>query len=191
MLKRLIWKENFLFNIKLSNNMYTIAQMSISPTIIFYDLLSKDGIWHNINLNNEKYIFRVFVGNIFKNIIENRIKNKTIIPMENQYYKYWIDPKLNENYRYNPDYEFPFHGGRLIEEDADGRLNIVTARVIKNNLILPHDKEIINKYELITMWGADTLRDRLCRYFETGINQDNFKCRVFPGLCEYVDKKLR
>lgn len=41
------------------------------------------------------------------------------------------------------------------------------------------------------MWGADTLRDRLCRYFETGINQDNLKCRVFPGLCKYIDKKLR
>ena len=40
------------------------------------------------------------------------------------------------------------------------------------------------------MWGSHDLNDRLVRYFNTGINRDDLKFEVFPGL--WVDReKLR
>ncbi|EMJ94704.1 hypothetical protein LEP1GSC166_1244 [Leptospira kirschneri] len=39
--------------------------------------------------------------------------------------------------------------------------------------------EIIQKYELVNMWGAEDLSERLVNYFETGLNNDPFKEKVF------------
>ncbi|WP_338132532.1 hypothetical protein [Leptospira weilii] len=41
------------------------------------------------------------------------------------------------------------------------------------------DLEIIQKYELVNMWGSKDLSERLVNYFETGRNSDPFKEKVF------------
>ncbi|WP_218057486.1 hypothetical protein [Gilliamella sp. WF3-4] len=38
------------------------------------------------------------------------------------------------------------------------------------------------------MWGDVDLRDRLCRYFDTGINRDDLKFEVFPDLWDDREK---
>ncbi|EMM71726.1 hypothetical protein LEP1GSC038_4013 [Leptospira weilii str. 2006001855] len=39
--------------------------------------------------------------------------------------------------------------------------------------------EIIQKYELVNMWGSKDLSERFVNYFETGRNSDPFKEKVF------------
>ena len=53
---------------------------------------------------------------------------------------------------------------------------------LKEDLKLSKNRDVIEKYELTNMWGDEDLSDRLCRYFDTGINRDDLKFEVFPGL---------
>lgn len=61
-------------------------------------------------------------------------------------------------------------------------MSITEAVVIKHDLSSVDDKELIEKYGLTSMWGDEDLGDRLRRYFDTGINRDDLKFEVFPGL---------
>lgn len=53
---------------------------------------------------------------------------------------------------------------------------------LQHDLSPVNDKEIIEKYEITNMWGHNDLGDRLRRYFDTGIDRDDLKFEVFPGL---------
>lgn len=83
---------------------------------------------------------------------------------------------------------FPFLGGKIIDLGPDGNVSVTQAPVIKEDLTLPQDRNFIEKYELDNMWGHEDLSDRLCRYFDTGINRDDLKFEVFPGLWDDREK---
>lgn len=76
---------------------------------------------------------------------------------------------------------FLFMGGKIIDLSPDGNISVTRAPVIKEDLTLPNDRELIEQYELTAMWGHEPLSDRLCRYFDTGINRDDLKFEVFPA----------
>lgn len=77
---------------------------------------------------------------------------------------------------------FPFLGGKLIDLGPSGNVGITLAPVIQEDLDLPKDRQIIENVELTNMWGNEDLSDRLQRFFDTGINRDDLKFEVFPGL---------
>ncbi|MFC0181027.1 hypothetical protein [Thorsellia kenyensis] len=186
MSKRIIWKTGDLVNIKLRDNLYTIGQMLTSPAMRFYDISNADGVWESIDLNQVKPLFRVFVGNVIKKyLITEKIKVKTVVPSHKPYEPYWIKTYTltmdGEHYK-GDRFSFPFLGGRIIDLSPDGNVSVTRAPVIQEDLSLPQDRELIEKYELTNMWGHEALSDRLCRYFDTGINRDDLKFEVFPGL---------
>jgi hypothetical protein len=192
MVKRIIWKVGDLVNIRLRDDLYTIGQMLTSPAMRFYDIYNHDGAWENIDLNKVKPLFRVFVGNVInKNLVIEKIKQKSVTPSHQPYESYWIKPYTltmdGEHYK-GDRFSFPFLGGKIIDLGPDGRVSITQAPVIKEDLTLPQDRALIEQYELTNMWGHDDLHDRLCRYFDTGINRDDLKFEVFPGLWDDREK---
>ncbi|MFW0767444.1 hypothetical protein ACN0IV_16600 [Trabulsiella odontotermitis] len=189
--ERIVWKEGDLVNIKLRDDLYTIGQMLTSPAMRFFDISNKDGEWENINLNEFDILFRVFVGRIInKELIQNKINSSTVIASDTPYEPYWIAPYSimdGEHYKGSRN-SFPFLGGRIIDLGSDGKRSITSAPVIKEDLSLPQDRELIEKYELDNMWGSEDLKDRLGRYFDTGINRDDLKFEVFPDLWDDREK---
>jgi len=178
MTKRFVWKIGDLVNIKLRDDLFTISQMMISPTMRFYDIFNQDGEWRNIDLNKCPVLFRVFVVTrpILKFLATHKIREKTVIPGNMPYEPYWINPYSNF------DGGFAWRGGKLIDLGPDGNIGYTLAPVIKSDLVLPEDRELIEKHELVNMWGPGSLRERLIRYFDTGINRDDLKFEIFPGL---------
>lgn len=191
MAKRIIWKVGDLVNIKLRDDLYTIGQMLTSPAMRFYDISNSDGVWKNINLNDVTPLFRVFVGNVInKYLIAEKIKEKSVIASNKPYEPYWIHPYSSMDGDHYPGTKdsFLFMGGKIIDLSPDGNISVTRAPVIKEDLTLPNDRELIEQYELTAMWGHEPLSDRLCRYFDTGINRDDLKFEVFPGLWDDREK---
>lgn len=191
MAKRIVWKVDDLVNIKLRDDLYTIGQMLTSPTMRFYDIFNNDGVWENIDLNNVKPLFSVFVGRVInKYLIQNKIKSSTVIASSKPYEPYWIAPYSimdNEHYKGTKN-SFPFLGGKIVDLSPDGKVSVTQAPIIKEDLTLPQDRELIEQCELDNMWGYEDLSDRLCRYFDTGINRDDLKFEVFPDLWDDREK---
>lgn len=174
---RVGWKENALVSIKLRADLYTIGQMLVSPSMRFFDISCKDGIWKAVDLNNVKPLFQLFVGQVvMQNMVVEKIKEKTVVASTFPFEQLCIKPNINY------DGGFPWRGGKLVDIGLDGKIGTTLAPVIKQNLSLPEDREIVERYELTNMWGDQDLIDRLCRYFDTGINRDDLKFEVFPGL---------
>jgi hypothetical protein len=96
-----------------------------------------------------------------------------------------------------------FLGGKLVElaprtmalnepTSNENKLQSDTysAPVLIKNLTLPQHRKVLEELELTNQWSADSLCERLVRYFDKGIDRDDLKFQVFPGL--YDDKeKLR
>ncbi len=172
---RIIWKENTLVNIQLKDDLFTIGQLLFSPFMRLYKIKNTDGHWQNIDLNNVESLFCVTIGKVvLKNLVKEKIVDKTVIPSNASFEKYWIDVHLNF------EGGFPFKGGRLIEMGQG--VESTTAPAVIENLDITRDREIIEKYELLNMWGDTDLAERLIHYFETGIDIDPIKGKVFPGL---------
>lgn len=185
--KRIIWKKNDWVNICLSDSLYTVAQMLDSPVLCFYDIKNNDGIWDSVDLSNTNILFMVLVNNsINKDFIIEKINRTTYI--DKTFDQYFIKPyTIMDGIHYKGDKNsFPFLGGKLIKYDST--LGSVRSPIIKEDLTLPEDKEIMEKYELTNMWGKEELRERLVRYFSKGINRDDLKYEVFPDLCGDKEK---
>ena len=170
--KRVTWKENALISLKLRDDLFTIAQMLTSPFLRLFKVSNKDGVWRNLDLNKVEVLFCVLVGQVvLQQLCEGKVRDRSVIPSSLPFPKLWMRPYLNF------DGGFPFIGARLIELDPNK--GYTTAPVVKDWLRPKADAELIKKYELTNMWGASDLRERLIRYFDTGIDRDELKEKVF------------
>ena len=170
--KRVTWKENTLISLKLRDDLFTIAQMLRSPFLRLFKVSTKDGGWRNLDLNRVEVLFCVVVGRIvLQQLCEGKVRDRSVIPSALPFQKLWIRAYVNF------DGGFPFIGGKLIE--VDPTKDDMTAPIVKDWLLPKADAELIAKYELTNMWGADGLRKRLVRYFDTGIDRHELKEKVF------------
>jgi hypothetical protein len=172
--KRVTWKENALISLKLRDDLFTIAQMLRRPYLRLFKVCNKDGVWLNLDLNRVDILFCVPVGRVVRQqLAEGKVKDRSVIPSSLPFPKLWMRPYLNF------DGGFPFIGARLIELDPAKHMETTTAPIVKDWLRPKADAESIKKYELTNMWGADDLRKRLVTYFDTGIDRDELKEKVF------------
>ena len=170
--KRVTWKENALISLKLRDDLFTIAQMLRLPFLRLFKVCNKDGIWRDLDLNKVEVLFCVMVGRVVRQqLCEGKVNDRSVIPSSLPFEKLWINAYLNF------DGGFPFIGGKLIEVDLTK--GYTTAPVVKDWLLPKADAALIKKYELTNMWGADDLRKRLVTYFDTGIDRDELKEKVF------------
>ena len=170
--KRVTWKENALICLKLRDNLFTIAQMLRSPFLRLFKVSNKDGVWRNLDLNEVEVLSCVLVGQVvLQQLCEGKVRDRAVIPSSLPFQKLWMRPYMNL------DGGFPFIGARLVE--VDPTKCVTTAPVVRDWLRPKADAELIKKYELTNMWGADDLRERLVRYFDTGIDRNALKEKVF------------
>lgn len=172
MAKRVTWKENALISLKLRDDLFTIAQMLRSPYLRFFKVCNRDGVWRNLDLNKVEILFCVLIGQVvLQQLCEGKVKDRSITPSILPFQKLWLNPYVNF------DGGFPFIGAKLIE--VDPIKSYTRALTVKDWLSPKKDADLIKKCELVNMWGADDLRERLVRYFDTGVDRNEFKEKVF------------
>jgi hypothetical protein len=149
MAKRIVWTPGDLVNIKLRDGLYTIGQMSVSPVMQFYSISNANGIWRDVDLNFVEPIFRVFVGNVVNQKLSNgKIIDASVIARAALSDHLWIKPYTltMDGAHYKGDrHSFPFLGGKLIDLGPNGDTGVTLGRVVKEDLALPRDREIIEK----------------------------------------------
>ena len=174
--KALKWKPGTSLSLRLREHLYCLAQMHVSPYMQFYDAFSNDDRWEGVDLNTVSPLFCVTVAERrLLPLVERVVGGEEVTPDQRDIPRLMIDPALNF------DDGYPFSGGSLVEVDARGET--VGTPVVKANLEVGVDDEIIRRYELTNMWVTpDEVSDRLIRYFDTGVNWDVHKEKVFPGI---------
>ncbi|CRM63883.1 MULTISPECIES: hypothetical protein [Pseudomonas] len=176
MAKRILWKEGDLVSLKLRDDLYTVGQMIKNSVMRFYDVRSVDGAWTELALDNSMILFSGFVGKV----VTQRLATEKLISVTpfslSDHERYWLRPHVSF------EGGFPFRDADLVDLGigCDADYSLVPA--LKEDLQLSDSRDIIEKYELTNMWGDEDLTDRLCRYFDTGVNRDDLKFEVFPGL---------
>lgn len=176
MAKRNLWQDGDVLSLKLRDDLYTLAQMRIPPYMCFFDIRSTDGNWKGVKLDDVNLLFCILVSDArLKPLIVGRVSPDTATPSTKPMPKLFIKPHLYTGGGH------PFRGGDLIEIDARGE---TTARpIVKGDLSTERDQDIIWQYELTNMWvEPEKIRERLIRYFDTGVNWDPHKEKVFPGI---------
>jgi hypothetical protein len=179
MAKRIVWKNGDLVSLKLRDDLHTIGQMLTSPAMRFYKIKSSDGNWANIDLNKIEPLFRVFIGReVLQKLVDRKIPASSVTPSVQPEERLWIKPYLNYG---GP---FPFKGGKLIELNPESGQGTASAPVVKENLNVATDRDLIEKHELTNMWGEAELRGRLTSFFDKALDLDEMKEKVFPELKE-------
>ncbi|WP_454836517.1 hypothetical protein [Pseudomonas lini] len=176
MAKRITWKEGDVVSLKLRDDLYTVGQMIKNSVMRFYDVKSVNGIWSDLVLEDSKILFSGFVGKVVsQRLAVEKLQPATPLVLSD-HERYWLRPHVNF------EGGFPFRGADLIDTGKDCAIDYSLAPVLQKELKLSKNRDAIEKYELTNMWGDEDLSDRLCRYFDTGLNRDDLKFEVFPGL---------
>ena len=177
MTKRVVWKDNGIVSLKLRDNLYTLGQMLGKANMRFFNITSIDGDWSDIDLNKVDPIFTLFIGKVvLQNLVDTNIKDKRIKPNSKPLEKHWISAHLNY------DGGSLFKGGDLIDIGEDVNIGSTQGTIIKQNLSLETDRQIIETHELTNIYGDNHVRDRLLNFFDTGKDVDPLKAEVFAGL---------
>lgn len=176
MAKRTFWRDGDVLSIKLRDDLYTLAQMRIPPYLCFFDVRSAEGKWTGIKLDDAGLLFCILVSDArLKPIIAEKVPPGAAAPATSPMPRLFIKPHLYTGGGH------PFRGGDLIEVDERGET--AGRPRIKGNLTVEQDLDTIRRYELTNMWvEPEMLRERLIRYFDTGVNWDPHKEKVFPGI---------
>lgn len=61
---RIVWKAKNLVTLKLRDDLYTIAQMEDGSIMRCFNIFNDNGAWHDLDLNNIRQLFRVYVGRV-------------------------------------------------------------------------------------------------------------------------------
>lgn len=174
---------------QLKENLYTAAQRMESQIVRFFDIKSENANnWEEgLDLNQLPILFEVFV---MTNYVEKKFavkKLKKVIPSVKPYERFWIvsyDP-TDPYFRGKKENVYGL-GGKLVDL-GNNYFTGYDAPIVKHNLSVKKDREILEKYELDWAWG-EAIIERLIRYFETGINRDDMKFEVFPDLWDDREK---
>lgn len=176
MVKRIVWKEGDLVSLKLREDLYALAQMTRASIMRFYAASSATGDWSGLTLDTTPVLFSGFVGKIVLRqlAVEQFQPGSPVLVGDHE--RYWLRPLVNF------EGGFPFRGADLVDLGADCALDYSVIPALQEELALPASRDLIERHELTNMWGDADLSDRLCRYFDTGVNRDDLKFEVFPGL---------
>ena len=173
MLIKIAWKENTVLNVQLTSSLYTLAQMRIAGLLQFFKVKSIDGKWRDIDLNNVSPLFCIKVAEKrLKPLLSETLPVNVVTPNRRP------PPCRMLRYRFGNEGK---HSADLVELSGD--FDSLSAKVIKSNLTMRDDLREIYEHEYVGIEGnPEKLRKRLIAYFETGINWDESKSLIFPGI---------
>lgn len=165
--------NNTVIQIKLRDNLFTLVQLRPNFFMEFFNIAYTQAGFDQINLNNIERIFCIKVASQkFRSLMISRINLEAVTPnlrpLPNRMLSAIIEPG-------------PRYGAKLIEFDKS--FSELNATIIKENLNIKDDLELIYSYELSGMYGDPIkLTKRLLRYFDTRINWDESKEFLFKGI---------
>ncbi|MBI6748123.1 hypothetical protein YA0079_23195 [Pseudomonas syringae] len=173
MLKSIKWSEDAVLVIKVDDVTYTLAQMRKNGLMEFFDVFRSNDSWEDVDLNECKLLFCIFVAekrikNIFVRILNDNevIKNSRPIIKEMLSFE-WVSENV--------------YTSNLIE--LSDSYSSVGGRVIKTALSDKTDIETINTHEFCGVFGdSKKLLDRLKFFKDTGINWDEQKKFIYPSI---------
>lgn len=173
MLKSVKWVEDAVLVVKLDDTLFTLAQMRANGLMEFFDVFSANDDWRDCDLNSADLLFCIFVAekrlkSLFVRVLEKDevIVNQRPIPKQMLSFEWLAEDTYTAN---------------LIEL-SDG-YSSVGGRVIKSNLSVSSDLDIINSHEFCGVFGEpDKLKNRLKFFHETGVNWDEQKKFIYPSL---------
>ena len=159
------WKENAVVSVKLTDNLFTIAQMYQEPYVQFFDISNTTGKWDGIDLES--------------------VSPFAFLPHDTAFNKECYIEKLNKVKPIKitpPQYAIKtFPRAALIEPKVykNGKYDSYNGKVIKDNLDPIEDEDIIRQHELINLELCWNLKTRLIYFFETGEDIDLDKLNRF------------
>lgn len=172
-MKSVKWVKGSILAVKLDDALFTLAQMRVNGLMEFFDVFSANDDWRGCDLNNADLLFCIFVAEkrlkpLFVRVLE---KDEVVVnhrPINKQMLSFeWV---AEDTYTAN-----------LIE--LTDRYSSFGARVIKSDLSVSADLDIINSHELCGVFGEpDKLKNRLKFFHDTGINWDEQKKIIYHGL---------
>ena len=168
-------------NIRLKPDLHCLAQMGTNHYLKFFDICNRNGVWSNIDLNEIKSVFCIFVAEKkLRPIIERILERESVIQSRTPFPRTLIAYNMNGL-------------GRLVTSlvQLDEKYTSASFIVLKEELSIERDLTDICNYEFIGVFGdSEKIRDRLITYFETGRNWDESKNYIFPGVLDICSKKL-
>jgi len=169
MLKRIVWKNGKVISLKLRDDLYTLVQMRENHYLQFFKISQPHDEWNGIDLSKVDTLFFQYAATcVFKGLASKVVKKVTVDHKPSQ--KVMLSAIIG--YSYCAD---------LIE--LTGSQEPHEGTVIKHNLSIEEDLDLIYKYELSGMIGnPDKLKNRLLNFFENGINWDESKSFLFKGI---------
>lgn len=173
MLKRIPWKQDAVLSFQLADDLFTLAQMRINCLMEFFDVFRSTPDWAGTDLNQAPIIFCAYAAeNRFKSMINEILPAGVVIPNARPVRRRMLSAIIEADGKY---------GANLVE--LDDSFSSVDARLIQADLDPVKDAQIIYQHELAGMIGSpEKLRKRLTRYAQTGVNWDDSKSFLFPGI---------
>ena len=168
------YELNSIISIKIRDNLFSLAQARENHLYEFFDVKNETGHWSDINLNNEKPLFCIFVAS-------SKMKGTFLKPSKNSIISHSTRPTLRTMLS-----AFPISGGEYSDEvnlvEPADNFEYIEEIVVRKNLLPRTDAVDLCKYELTGMIGSKKyIVDRLNRHFTEGINWDIQKDFIFKG----------
>lgn len=180
-MKRVIWKEGKYFSLKLRDESYVLAQMSVDPYITFFNIFKKEDAWEDVELTEDNILFCVPTIRQFlkSNIKRANVREVKEIPAPRVFPppSMWLNPVGDKEFRIwegTPfERHFPFHSGyRLVEKDMycrkNNKIDGLFLRIIEDYYPVDPSQNYdellkkIEKYEPTFLCGYPSLNERLC-----------------------------
>ncbi|WP_426788380.1 hypothetical protein [Xanthomonas campestris] len=173
MLKKLVWTPGRVLSLKITDELYTLAQMREGYMVECFAISSRSGEWSGVDLTMVEPLFTICVTEkLVKSLAIAEPLASEVKPDTRPTSAIMLSAVLGNN---------GDHGAKLIK--LTDQFESYEATVIKENLTVEHDLQDIYTYEMAGMVGdPDKVRRRLIRYFETGVNWDEAKAFLFKGL---------
>lgn len=172
MLKSLKWEANQVLSVKVSDNLFTLAQMRMNYLMEFFDVFRSDEDWVEVDLNKEKIIFCIFVSTKnLKGIFSGQVSSGVV-----------VNSRPIRRRMLSPVFGSSGNNGANLIDLTDEYTNI-GAETVKASLTTEKDLQLIYDYESCGMAGnPERILNRLKMYHETGVNWDETKVFLFPDI---------
>ena len=173
MLKKTGCKENNVVVLEAGDEAFTLAQLRKNGIMQFFDIVQPANAWHGVDLNDVSSLFFIFVAEKnLDSLIVDKLDQGGVIPSVAPIPMVMLSALFKRAGN---------HGANLIQ--LTNLFSSYGAAILKADLDPETDLDLIYRHELSGVYGdADKIRERLRRYFVTGVNWDDSKEFLFKGI---------
>ncbi|QEI08724.1 hypothetical protein FXN63_24910 [Pigmentiphaga aceris] len=171
--KQVKWAEDDVLVVQVDASLFTLAQVRKNCLMEFFDVFRSVDDWHDVDLNDEKILFSLFVADkplrpmFARRLAADEVTKNSRPIIRNMLSFEW----LAEN----------TYTANLIE--LTDQYSNIDARVIKRHLTVEDDLALIQSHDFCGMVGdPKKLLNRLRFIHATGVNWDEQKKFIYPKL---------